>query len=312
MQLKSKTKVFLTCLIFVALFGCAALQKTRDGARAAGDIVGEAANISKDADKVKEATTPTVVDKYEPNDDLLNPTEIELNSTVKSTIEPAKDIDVFKVHIKSNKREVVKVTFDNPATNITPHLTFYNENREKIGSVDEQQKGAASVSGQFIAQPNQDYYIKTYSGKWDGDPDNERSGKYYELEVKLASVSDEYEPNESLTEAAKISFGKIEGTINPAKDVDCYKIQAEKESRIKVTFDNPTLNLTPHFIFYNQNREKIGSVDGQEKGAAKVSGEFDAKADNEYYIKVFSGKWGDDPNDESSTKYYKLKVETIK
>ncbi len=296
--------MLLIGLMLLVFVGCAEMRKVKRAANTA-------AEVTEDVEKVKEATTPVVVDKYEPNDDLLNPTTIELNSTTKATIEPAGDVDVFKVHIASNKREVVQVTFQNPTRNLKPALSFYNQNREEIGDVDRQNQGAAKVSGKFIAQPNQDYYIDVCSGEFNAEPDNERSGKYYSLKVKLASVSDEYEPNESLTEAADISFGEIKGTINPAGDLDCYKIHTKKGGTVKITFVNPTLNLKPALSFYNQNREEIGDVDRQNQGAAKVSGKFIAQPNQDYYIDVCSGEFNAEPDNESSTKFYKLKVEMV-
>jgi hypothetical protein len=250
-----------------------------------------------------------VVDKYEPNDDLLHPTMIQMNSTTKSTIEPAGDTDVFKVHVASDKREVVKVTFLNPAGNLMPRLRFFDQNREEIGVSEDCQRGAAQASGQFIAQPNQDYYIDVCSG-WYGDPDGERSGEYYDLEVKLASVSDDYEPNESLVEAAEIPLGETKGTINPAGDVDCYKVHLSRGGTVKVTLVNPTLNLAPRLRFFNQNREEIGVSEDCQRGAAQASGQFIAQPNQDYYIDVCSG-WYGDPDQESSTEFYTLKVELI-
>jgi len=73
------------------------VQKAREAAEVA-------AGLAESVGKVKKATTPVRVDKYEPNDDLLHPTAIEMNSTTKATIEPAGDVDIFKVHVASNKR----------------------------------------------------------------------------------------------------------------------------------------------------------------------------------------------------------------
>ncbi len=296
--------IVLIVVLMAAIVGCATVQKVKEAAGAVGEVAGAAG-------KVKEATTPVVVDKHEPNDDLLNPTTIKMNSITKSTIEPAGDIDVYKVHLTSNKREVILVTFLNPVRNLTPHFYYFNQNREEIGDI-AGERGAAQVTGQFIAQPNQDYYIMVYSGRWGwSDPDEERSGEYYSLEVKLASVSDEYEPNESLTEAAAISLGEIKGTINPAKDVDCYKIHITEGGTVKVTFVNPTLNLTPHFYYFNQNREEIGDKAG-ERGAAQVSGQIITQPNQDYYIMVYSGRWGwSDPDEETSTESYTLKIEMV-
>ena len=85
----------------------------------------------------------------------------------------------------SNKREVVQVTFLNPTKNLTPHLYYFNRNREEIGDK-AGECGAAQVSGQFIAQPNQDYFIMMYSGRrgW-SDPDEETSTEFYTLNIEM-------------------------------------------------------------------------------------------------------------------------------
>ncbi len=295
--------VALLGLLISGGFGCSVFKAAARSAGVPGGVVDAGAGeVSGAARKV---ATPTRIDNYEPNDTLLEPTVIKINTTTKATIDPAGDVDVFKVHVASNKREVVQVSFLNPTLNLRPHLVFYNQNREEIGDI--RSERGAQAKGQFIAEPNKDYYVRVYSG-W-GGPDDARSGKYYSLEVKLASVSDKYEPNDSLTEPAKISLGEVKATINPAGDVDCFKVQITEAGKVKVTLSNPTLNLRPHLVFYNQNREEISDV-RSDKGAAQATGEFTAEAGKHYFIKVYSG-WGG-PDEETSTKFYTLKIEMAK
>ena len=178
MKNKSKKMVMVAMsgVLIALLYHCAAVQQARDAAGMAGEM-------AQVGGRVVEATTPVVVDKYEPNDDLLHPTMIQMNSTTRATIEPAGDIDVFRVHVASNKREVVQVTFLNSTRNLAPGLYFYNQNREQIGE-STGERGAAQVSGQFIAQPNQYYYIAVASGRPD-DIDEETSTEFYTLRVEM-------------------------------------------------------------------------------------------------------------------------------
>ncbi|MBS3819420.1 hypothetical protein KGY73_07955 [bacterium] len=147
-------------------------------------------------------------------------------------------------------------------------------------------------------------------------PDDERSGKYYTLKVRLAATADDYEPNESLKEAAEVSPGKIKGSINPSKDIDYYKFPTSKKGTAEITLNNPTLELQTQLVFFNQNRELIGTANAKQKGVAKVSGEFEVEADKDYFVAAFSseyrGKYGiQNPGEESSNKSYTLEIKIV-
>jgi hypothetical protein len=181
MRTGSRTLLLVALIgLTVALFtGCATVEKVRQTV----DTVGGGMETYEEG---REATTPVRIDSYEPNDDLLHPTTIQINSTTKATIEPAGDADFFKVHVTSNKREVVKVTFLNPTKNLRPCFRFYNQNREEIGRVEGQEQGAAPISGQFTARPNENYYIEVKSTLWGHfDPDEESSTEFYTLKIEM-------------------------------------------------------------------------------------------------------------------------------
>ncbi len=235
------------------------------------------------------------IDKYEPNEDLLSPTQVELPATIKATIEPAGDIDFYKFHVASNKRELVNVTLLNPTTNLRPCLHFYNQNRERFGGTGRVQPGTAKVGGEIIALPNQDYYVAactSSSGNCACRESGGNSSKYYTLKIELAGVGDKYEPNESLTEATTVSPGKIKGTINPKNDKDVYKVRFSRSGTVKVTFHNPTLNLQPCLHFYDQNRQQFGQTSRVQAGAAKTGGKFNVQPNQDYYVKVCTSSSG--------------------
>ena len=255
----------------------------------------------------------TAIDQYEPNDDLLHPAVVPINSSIKATIDPGKDIDVFKFHVASNKREVVNISFLNPTQNLAPKLIIYNQNREEIGSFGIN-RGAAQANSKLTAQPNQDYYVLVFSSKYGGSfglgyVDKERSGKFYTLEIRLADIGDKFEPNDNFKNAVQIKTGQTRANINPARDVDFYKFSAPKKGVLKISLVNPTLNLTPAFVIYNHNREKIKGFLGRAKGAAQLDGSVAIEKGKTYYLQVFSGGNYGQVDNESAQDMYTLKLE---
>ncbi len=258
-----------------------------------------------------------LIDKHEPNDDLLQPTSLELNTSVKGTIEPLRDVDYYKFHLASNKKEEIEINITNQAKNIAPNIIVYDGNREELGWRGTE-KGAASVGAKLVAQPNRDYFIAVFSGTFGINAEyalenrhKERSDKYYSLEVKLVSTAaDKYEPNDDLLKATQVSLGKIKGTINPPWDIDCYKFKALKSGKMHIQLLNPALEITPRFIVYNSKRIEIGKATTKQKGAAKIGMRENIKAGREYYVKIYSGGLYDSkPDDAHSDKEYTLKIE---
>ncbi len=269
--------------------------------------------------EVRKATAEDgiLIDKYEPNDDLLQPTSLELNTSVKGTIEPMLDVDYYKFHLASNKKEEIEIKVLNQAKNIAPNIIVYDENREELGWRGTE-KGAAAVEAKLVAQPNQDYFIAVFSSTIGvnakyalEERHKERSDKYYSLEAKLVTTAaDKYEPNDDLLKATQVSIGEIKGTINPPWDIDCYKFKAPRSGKMHIQLLNPTLEITPRFIVYNSERIEIGTATTKQKGAAKVEMRGNIKAGREYYVKIYSGGLYDSkPDDACSDKEYTLKIE---
>jgi rRNA processing protein Gar1 len=242
----------------------------------------------------------TADDKYEPNEDLLHPAIIESDSIIKGAIDPARDVDVYKFHLPSNKRELIEIKLLNPTQNLALNFILYDQNKEEIGWVSSK-RGAAESKAQLTAEPNQDYYIILYSstygigGKYSLESrDKERSGEYYTMEVKIVTVSDKYEPNEDLLHPAIIKLDStIKGTIDPTRDVDVYKfhISSNKKELIDIKLFNPTQNLALNFIVYNQNKEEIGWVSSK-RGAAEAKRQLTAEPNQDYYIVLYSSTYG--------------------
>ncbi len=154
--------ILLGGLLIVGLVGCATSQKV---------------------------TTPGVGDRFEPNNYIFNPTTIEENSTIKATINPAGDIDFYKIYrpFSSNQMQQVRVTLLNQAKNLELQLIFYDQNREEIATAGARERGTTQVIGRFIAQPNVNYYIAVFSGEKAarGYIDKENSPEFYTLKVEI-------------------------------------------------------------------------------------------------------------------------------
>jgi len=111
---------------------------------------------------------PGVSDEYEPNDVIFGAVDIGLNKPIKATINPAGDIDCYRVYISqiSNQRQEISVTVLNQANNLQLALIFYNQNRDEIANARAGRKGASEIKGYFLTYPGQtDYYIAVFSAE---------------------------------------------------------------------------------------------------------------------------------------------------
>lgn len=132
---------------------------------------------------------PGVSDEYEPNDVIFNAVDIGLNRPIKATINPAGDIDYYRVYIPqiSNQRQEIRVTVLNQAENLQLVLIFYDQNREEMANAKAGGKGAREIAGYFLSYPGQtDYYIAVFSAEqpYIGYVDKEGSPEFYTLTVK--------------------------------------------------------------------------------------------------------------------------------
>jgi len=106
-----------------------------------------------------------------------------------------------------------------------------------------------------------------------------------------APPKDEYEPNNSITEASPVAFNtKIDAWLTNKDDVDFYKFSggaSGKLDMLKITLSNgsPDANFT--ITVYNQNKEEIAQVPYAGSGV-NLNYEM-ATSESEFYVKV-SGK----------------------
>lgn len=257
-----------------------------------------------------------LIDQYEPNDDPAQATALELGARIQATLDPMQDVDVYKINLTSNKKEVIRISLENSAKNIAPNLVLYNDNREVIGySFGE--KGAAENVMNLISDSGTPFYVLAFSqftnfrdAKFNlQERDKERSDQLYTLKVETVEVKgDSFEPNDELKDAKPAIIGDTAATINPPFDCDCFRVRAVRKGKMRFTVLNPSMNVTPSFVVYTGEREKLGETYGANRGAAKVSGEMTrVKAGQEFIIKVYSGSSRQDNG--YSEEGYTLKVE---
>ncbi len=259
------------------------------------------------------------VDDFEPNDSLETATAITLGQEVKGTLDPGGDLDIYRLSLDNPRKEVVQIKLHNTSDAVAPNLVLMNEKQEYLGYA-WGGKGCKEVELNLVTEGRSNPCVAVFSNSFNYDSakynfehldPGARSDQFYTLTTSLRPIAtDAHEPNDSVKQASSVPLGDTEGTLNPAFDVDWYRVTAARDGKMKFTLLNPSLQLTPHFIVYNQDREELGDARTSTRGAAKVSGEIKrVRAGDSFYVQVYSGFYKNQTDQGQSEEKYTLRVE---
>lgn len=106
-------------------------------------------------------------DRFEPNDDILSATPIEIGARIEANIMDSADLDYFRFETGSQTKLVV--TVENQSTTLAPIIKVFNPDKSAHWPRKNETVGG-DVSYAFEAQPNSRYYVAIYA--------NEGYGKY--------------------------------------------------------------------------------------------------------------------------------------
>jgi hypothetical protein len=96
-------------------------------------------------------------DRYEPNDDILSASAIEIGqTTIEANIMDKDDVDYFRFETESQTK--LAVVLENRSATLAPIITIYNPDKSADWPRKNTTKGG-DVSYQFEAKPNSRYYV---------------------------------------------------------------------------------------------------------------------------------------------------------
>jgi hypothetical protein len=136
-----------------------------------------------------------LIDQYEPNDEFDNATPIKIDDEISGTLEPERDLDIYKFSYMGKKKAALNITFENHTDDMAPNLAVYDGNRRALGCAREP-KGAFKATYKVAALPEHEFYVSLFSNDISfpynsvkAVADNrgkERSNKPYKLKIEIA------------------------------------------------------------------------------------------------------------------------------
>ena len=105
------------------------------------------------------ASPQKAFDRYEPNDDILKPTEIGRGQDIQAGIMDAGDHDVYRFSVSAG---TVRAVFTNRSADLAPDISLYNADKVQVGREYVTTKGA-NTSVQAAATAPGTWYVKVSS-----------------------------------------------------------------------------------------------------------------------------------------------------
>jgi hypothetical protein len=216
----------------------------------------------------------------EPNDTLLIPNRMPLNSWVQSEISSgsAADADYFVFQSPATYRDFIRIELQNRSTTLAPRIELFDANKTSLFALDNSTAGG-NIEKVFLVAPESNYYlqVRQYYGT--------ATGQYW-LRVIPLKTYDEFEPNESILVARKIPWNKpIIANIMDNRDLDFYQLQAPQDGTAVLKLDNLSTTLAPRILLFDENKSLIFNR-SRDTAGANMSENLKVIKGKAYYLQV--------------------------
>jgi hypothetical protein len=221
-----------------------------------------------------------VADSYEPNNEMADATNLNINQTISSSISPAQDVDLYKIHLNSSG--VLEARLFGVPDKMRGRIDFYGKNFNWITRKDAEKPGNSVLLKIDIANAGWYYFAIA-------DLDGSSNDLSYSLSVSFEPVIDE-EPNSEIGDATETRAGEhLTGYIFPAQDGDFYKIFLNSSGILQASLTNVPMSIAGsmkgRIDLYGKNMNWITRVDAVNPGD-NVTLNVDIGSPGWYYLGV--------------------------
>jgi len=225
-------------------------------------------------------------DDYEPNSTVGTAVLLRPPQSVETSILPLKDEDWFR--FRADRPGVVEVRMTGVADRINPGFDVRNqENSHYAGWFDPPVEDAATEPVLVDLGHAGTYYLRLADTGGDA-----RAKQPFKLHVAL-ELADENEPNGSFGLATAInSTHRLEATILPTGDVDCYRAQVDRAGSWTVELSGIAPNLDLSLTLRDENGNHMLAVTPRVTSGTAAKVVFDLPRPGGYFLLV-SDKGGD-------------------
>jgi uncharacterized caspase-like protein len=238
-----------------------------------------------------------VGDEAEPNDNFGAAALRESTSSKRIAIFPRGDADWFSLDVDHPGELKLDVTGSPHELDV--HVRVWNANKDVLQDwVGPMRKGGDVAMTADLPRPGR-YFVEVVDGSNDAS-----SLQLFEHRLTFTPQPDQYEPNNSIAEAAPLTAGgEILFNILPRGDADWFRIEAPSQGELAVFVDDGPKNLDLYYRVWNLDRQLVRDWVAPYAKGGLTEGFADLPAAGPYFIEVTDGS-----NDERSIEHATLRT----
>ena len=259
-----------------------AKQKTDEAKEGANKLLSTEKTLAKAMETPPASPSVNGGAEQEPNNTIPQANVAEMVTTIVGEINPADDVDFFKVQYRDPKkrRDIVVVHLENQSTTLRPSLIRHNEDKSIAMDWSAANAPGANDDFSFSAEPEKSYFVGV------GSYGNNSAGQYT-LSVVPQKAYDQYEPNDDAFTATRLKLGEsIEANIMDGKDVDSYRFSGLKEKSLTVQLENLSSGLRPSIRVLNGDKSIARDWTTANAPGADLKFSLQAEPGQDYFIEV--------------------------
>ncbi|MEL6224108.1 MAG: hypothetical protein AAFR31_15855 [Cyanobacteria bacterium J06627_8] len=219
--------------------------------------------------------------ELEPNENPNRATPIVLDELIDGAIENLDDQDFYSFEMPETQRDVVQVRFENNAPQMEATLRFLDAEKKYLTMLQTENTGE-NLDYAFSGIPGAVYYIHVFTNSFL----REGLGNY-RLSVTPMSAYDEYEPNDDIFDASRITIAQsIEAGIMDEDDQDFYYFSTPDEAQnIRVLVENRSSTLWPSFNLFDERKNLIEQQQANNR-EADVELTYSIEPNSDYFVQI--------------------------
>ena len=216
--------------------------------------------------------------EVEPNNDILNPNLVPLETWIKGTVVEGEDVDYFKFSTPPIYRDTISIEVENRSTSLQPWVRLFDQKRSRVDQSYDNTPGANLVYS-FSAEPKSVFYFFLRG--------NAKSAGDYSVRVLPLKRYDQYEPNDEILNAKSINLSvPVEAGVMDGPDIDYFTFttSADIEKGV-IIIENRSSSLQPWVRLFDYRKSDVGQSYDDTPGA-NVRHSFQAQPSSVYYFFV--------------------------
>jgi hypothetical protein len=191
------------------------------------------------------------------------------------------DVDFFRVTTPPPPRDLIAIVITNHSTKLAPVLKLFDEER-RITNWGKIVREAGSNLRQTVALPPSTTVYLQVSGYG-------ASAGAYTLLVQPLKAFDNYEPNDDIYHAARITPGTaIMAGIMDADDTDYYSFVSPRTGTVSILITNRSTTLIPALSTFDPDMRSSGFGPDVRKPGLHLRHTMEVQANQTYFIQVWS------------------------